>query len=119
MLEGINPAGGQPQINVPSRKAADRADATFRVAAPQEPELGFPELGFPASPPPEALAELDKAARVLDELAKKQVSLHFEVDDASSKIRVQVRDGGGNVLREIPNTKLLDVLAGDKSALAL
>ena len=114
MLEGINPAGGQPQINVPSRKAADRADATFRVAAPQEPQLGFP-----ASPPPEALAELDKAARVLDELAKKQVSLHFEVDDASSKIRVQVRDGGGNVLREIPNTKLLDVLAGDKSALAL
>jgi hypothetical protein len=114
MLEGINPAGGQPQINGPSRKAVDRGDAIFKVAAPRETDFGFP-----ASPPPEALAELDKAARVLDELATKQVNLHFEVDDAKGKIQVQVRDGSGNVLREIPSTKLLDVLAGDKSALAL
>ena len=114
MLEGISsPLGAQPQVNGPARKQADRANATFSVQqAPQEPDFGFP-----ATPPPEALAELDKAARVLDELSSKQVNLHFEVDDSSSKIHVQVRDGSGNVLREIPATKMLDVLAGDKSAL--
>ena len=114
MLDGITPYGGQPQVSGPSRKTVERADATFKVAAAQEPAFGFP-----ATPPPEALAELDKAARVLDELTTKQVDLHFEVDAASDRIHVQVRDGQGNVLREIPATKLLDVLAGDKSALAL
>jgi hypothetical protein len=115
MLEGINPLGGQTQVNGPSRKAVDRGEAVFRVAAPQQEQ----DFGFPATPPPEALAELDKAARVLDELSTKQVNLHFEVDDSSQNIHVQVRDAGGKVLREIPATKLLDVLAGDKSALAL
>ena len=114
MLDGINPLGGQPQVNGTSRKPIERTDAVFRVAAAPQPDTGFP-----ATPPPEALAELDKAARVLDELSAKQVNLHFEVDDKTDRIRVQVKDGSGNVMREIPTTKLLDVLAGDKSALAL
>jgi hypothetical protein len=114
MLDGINPYGGQPQVNGSSRKPIERTDAVFKVAASPEPATGFP-----ATPPPEALAELDKAARVLDELSTKQVNLHFEMDDATNRIRVQVKDASGNVMREIPATKLLDVLAGDKSALAL
>jgi uncharacterized FlaG/YvyC family protein len=113
MLDGINPLVGQPQVNGPARKPVERTDATFKVQVAQGPETGFP-----ASPPPEALAELDKAARVIDELAAKQVNLHFEVDDAAHRIRVQVRDGNGRVMREIPASKMLDVLAGDKAALA-
>jgi flagellar protein FlaG len=115
MLDGINPLGGQTQVNGLSRKALDRGNAVFSVPSAQAQQ----DLGFPATPPPDALAELDKAARVLDELGKKQVNLHFEIDDTSKRIHVQVRDNGGNVLREIPATRLLDVLAGDKSALAL
>ena len=114
MLEGITPVGGQPQINGPSRKTVEPADRAFKVETSQEPDFGFP-----AAPPPDALAELDKAARVLDELRTKKVDLHFEVAEGDDRIHVQVRDASGTVLREIPVTKMLDVLAGDTKALAL
>jgi hypothetical protein len=112
MLDGINPLGGQPQVNGPTRRTDAEPAARFKVASPAQE----PDLGFPAAPPPDALAELDKAARVLDELRQKQVNLHFEVQ--RDRIHVQVRDGSGHVVREIPATKMLDVLAGDTTALA-
>ena len=58
------------------------------------------------------LHALNKAAQVLDDLAAKQINLHFEVDERTNDVRVQVRDADGRVVREIPPRRLLDILGG-------
>jgi uncharacterized FlaG/YvyC family protein len=66
-----------------------------------------------ADEPPAALeAEYRAAARVIEDLAAQQVNLHFEVDERSNRVRVQVLDGSGAVIREIPARSLLDMLSG-------
>jgi flagellar protein FlaG len=71
-------------------------------------EFRLPEAG----PPPELRAEMDAAARVAQELRAQGRELRFEHDDVSGRIRVEVRDLDGNVLREIPASKALDIAAG-------
>jgi hypothetical protein len=67
----------------------------------------------PAGEPPAALeAEYRAAARAIEDLAAQQVNLHFEVDDHSNRVRVQVLDSNGEVIREIPARSLLDMLSG-------
>jgi uncharacterized FlaG/YvyC family protein len=62
--------------------------------------------------PPSALqAEYQAAAKVLEDLAAQHVNLHFEIDDAN-RVHVQVLDGDGKVIREIPARSLLDMLSG-------
>jgi uncharacterized FlaG/YvyC family protein len=67
---------------------------------------------FPATPPPEVLTALDEGARV---------ELHFAVEqgNAGKRVRIQVREADGNVVRDIPTRKLLDILAGDGRGLAV
>jgi FlaG protein len=63
--------------------------------------------------PPEAVKqEFDVAARVLQELSSRQVNLRFEVDYRVGRVRVQVLNGDGAVVREIPHRSLLDTLSG-------
>jgi hypothetical protein len=69
-------------------------------------------IGVPASPPPDVLREVEAAGRRAAELAAQQRELHFEKDPASGRIVVQVRDLDGNVLRTIPPSKALAVMAG-------
>ena len=64
------------------------------------------------TPPAAVHADLDVAAQVIEELASRQVSLHFEVDHQAGRVRVQVLDGEGSVMREIPARSLLDTLSG-------
>lgn len=70
---------------------------------------------MPESPPAEVLDALDTAQRVLDELRTKQVNLSFstEGEGALKRVRVEVRDAHGELVREIPARHLLDLLAGD------
>lgn len=113
MLEGIN------NLGVPSRVAGPAPQATGGVVPKFEvPAAAAEDGGFPPVPPPEVLASLDKAARVIDELSARRMNLHFAVDDKTKKIEVEVRDGNGKLVRYIPTSKALDVLAGDVSALA-
>jgi uncharacterized FlaG/YvyC family protein len=49
---------------------------------------------------------------VLEELASRRLSLHFEYDDALNQVRVQVTNAEGKVVREIPPSTLLDIAAG-------
>jgi uncharacterized FlaG/YvyC family protein len=58
------------------------------------------------------LAEADRAAARAEELARANRELHFEKDQASGRIIVQVRDLEGNVLRTIPPSSALDVMSG-------
>ena len=72
-----------------------------------------PLHAVPDGPPEHLQQELSTAARVIEELSSRQVNLHFEVDPSGTgPVRVQVRDGHGNVLREIPSRSLFETLAG-------
>jgi hypothetical protein len=64
------------------------------------------------SPPVELQQELATAQQVIADLASRQVNLHFEVDQNSGKVRVEMIDGNGKVIREIPARRLLDTLSG-------
>jgi uncharacterized FlaG/YvyC family protein len=61
------------------------------------------------------LDALDNAARVLEELASRRLSLHFEYDDTISQVRVQVTNEDGKVVREISPSTLLEIAAGGEA----
>jgi hypothetical protein len=69
-------------------------------------------IGVPASPPPDVLREVQAAGRRAAELAAQHRELHFEKDQASGRVVVQVRDLDGNVLRTIPPSRALEVMSG-------
>jgi hypothetical protein len=76
------------------------------------PRVDTAELSLPASPPPEVLDEVDAAAARADALAAANRELHFRVDDKSGRVVVEVRDFDGNVIRTIPPSEALDIMAG-------
>jgi uncharacterized FlaG/YvyC family protein len=98
MEHGLTPIGGTSATNrfQPVRKAG-----------------ASPSAATSGDQPPAALqAEYQAAAKAIEELAAQQVNLHFEVDSESNKVRVQVLDHDGRVMREIPARSLLDMLSG-------
>ena len=66
----------------------------------------------PSRPPAEVLAEMEAANRRFDELRSQQRELHFTRDPEQNRVVVEVKDLDGNVLRTIPPSKALDVIAG-------
>lgn len=109
MIEGLTPLG-------PVQRAAQvqRTAAAAGVARSGPIERALDPL--PATPPAEVLESLDNAQKVLADLDARQVNLRFSVDPDSSRIHVKVVDADGNVLREVPATKALEVLSGERSA---
>jgi len=88
---------------VPRRSRAAAAEDTFTVS----------HGGVPASPPPEVLEAMSTAGRVAHELHEQGRELRFTPSsDGNERVRVEVRDLDGNVLREIPPSELLDVAGG-------
>lgn len=83
---------------------ADRVDDTLAVSSGDIPE----------APPAEVLDAMDAAGRVARELHATGRELRFVPphDGAGGRVRVEVRDLDGNVLREIPPSELLDVATG-------
>jgi hypothetical protein len=66
----------------------------------------------PAAPPPEVLREIEQAGRRAEELWNARRELHFEIDDASGRLVIQVRDVEGQVIRTIPPSEALDIVSG-------
>jgi hypothetical protein len=77
-------------------------------AAPRKAEIG----AIPATPPPDALRQVDRAAARADELWRDKRELHFAVDADTGRVIVQVRDLDGCVIRTIPSSKALDIMSG-------
>ena len=50
--------------------------------------------GIPATPPAEVLDALDRAARVVNELGRKNVTLSLEHDALAGTVRVKVEQNG-------------------------
>jgi hypothetical protein len=95
--------------------AAAAASRTAKPAAAQEATAAKP---LPASPPPEVHDALDVAAQVIRELEAQKVDLHFEMGP-DHKVRIELRDNDGAVIREIPAAKVAEMLAGDLRGLAV
>ena len=67
--------------------------------------------GIPATPPPEVLDALDRAARVMSELGRKNVTVALESAGGSS-LRVMLHHPGAPT-RELSHRALLNLLDGD------
>lgn len=65
-----------------------------------------------ADVPAEVRDEVQAAARCADQLHRLGRQLRFEQDDASGRIRIEVRDLDGNVLRTVPPAELFDFASG-------
>jgi FlaG protein len=66
----------------------------------------------PDSPPVEVRDAIGAAAARAAELRSENRELHFHKDATSGRVIVQVRDLAGNVIRTIPPSRALDVMAG-------
>jgi hypothetical protein len=90
-------APGRPAVEPPATRTPAPADAADVI---------------PASPPPEVLAEVDAAWERANELAAANRELHFRRDEHTGRTIIEVRTLDGEVLRTIPPSRLLDVMAG-------
>ena len=108
MTIGIAPTGyTQPTYPSP-RFVAGTGTATVQAPA----ATGVDRVELTSAVPPEAQAQVDAAYQRALDLATENRELHFERDEKSGKIVVQVRDLDGNLIRAIPNQKMLEVLEG-------
>lgn len=62
-------------------------------------------------PPPEVWREVDGAARAYEVLKAQGRELHFDTDEAG-KLKIEVRDHEGQVLRQIPATEAIAIAGG-------
>jgi hypothetical protein len=111
MIHGLPPIEGTPSGMDTPRIRPSGPPKLFVVGANASDQL--PDL-----PPADVLDALDAAARVLDELDRKNVQFRVEHDASTNTIQVHV-DGGDGREREIPAQRLLNILAGDTSSLSI
>lgn len=96
----VNPVPEPPRggNGSPGAKGADFArDLAAASAAP--------------SPPPEVSAEVQGAARAAARLHELGRELRFEHGD-DGRLRVELQDRDGNVLRQVPTAEIFDFAAG-------
>jgi hypothetical protein len=65
---------------------------------------------FPVSAPPELRVEMLAAQRAVADMRARGRELHFEMTDG--RLRIEMRDLDGNVLREIPGREALEIASG-------
>jgi hypothetical protein len=103
-------------IGTPSFSTApDRAPRGSRAAASGDDVTAVSSGEIPAGPPPEVLEAMDAAGRVARELHATGRELRFTPpshEDGDGRVRVEVCDLDGNVLRTIPPSELVDVATG-------
>ena len=109
----VPPAGPQDAAATAAVRPSSPANAVVQPKAhPLDAVPAAKDDTTPSRPPAEVLAEMEAASRRYDELRSQQRELHFTRDEAANRVVVQVRDLEGNILRTIPPSKALDVIAG-------
>jgi hypothetical protein len=88
--------------------AGDFAAHLSRASAPADVAV----ISLPPSPPPEVVNAVAEARARAAELAAANRELHFSTDEDTGRVIVQVRDLEGNVIRTIPPSEALAVMAG-------
>jgi hypothetical protein len=89
------------------RSSGDRPRAVDQSASAVLPEP------IPTSPPPEVLDALDAAQRAMRQMDQAGVQLSFRIEHeaAGRRVRIEVRDSDGALVREIPPSKVGPLLA--------
>jgi len=108
----VPPAGPQDPAALAAVSARSRSESAPHERPKLEAVEGATVDTMPSRPPSEVLQEMEAASRRYDELRSQQRELHFTHDPNQNRVVVEVRDLEGNVLRTIPPTKALDVIAG-------
>ena len=103
MVDGLSPLSG----GIPQTIAAGVAAGPAAAAAE-------PSWTPPSTPPPGLGPELDAAGRAAADLANRGGRLHFE--SADGRVRIQVLDAQGDIVREIPPATVLESLASGSAA---
>ena len=95
------------------------APVTPAASRPQDAQQikGVEETGtivgdVPPAPTPEARELVAKAAEVVEQMRKNNRELHFSRDEDSNRVVIEVRDLDGKVLKTIPPSEALNVMAG-------
>jgi hypothetical protein len=65
---------------------------------------------IPASPPPEVVDEMLAAQRAIADMHARGRELHFNMD--SGRLKIEVRDLEGNVIKQIPPSRALEIAGG-------
>ena len=65
---------------------------------------------IPASPPKEVMEEVLAAQRAIEDMHARGRTLHFEMD--SGRVKILLQDLDGNVLKQIPASKALEISTG-------
>jgi len=68
--------------------------------------------GKPAWPPKRVWREVDEAALVWDDLQAQGCELHFEVDEDSGRLIIEMRDLDGEVLGTVSPSEALVIASG-------
>jgi hypothetical protein len=105
--EQLAPAGPA----VPPAAAAPRPQDAAQLTKGVE-ETGTIVGDVPPAPTPEARELVAKAAEVVEQMRKNNRELHFSRDEDSNRVVIQVRDLEGNVIKTIPPSEALDIMAG-------
>ncbi|HVW16719.1 MAG TPA: hypothetical protein VHB30_00590, partial [Solirubrobacteraceae bacterium] len=87
-------------------------DATAAVKGAEPLLSKQPDPLLEDGPPDDVLAEVDRAHKVVEQLAAQNVEMRFDVDQGSGQITVELRDGNGKTLRKITLVEALDVASG-------
>jgi hypothetical protein len=105
-LRPVAPGGVDPAV---AQARAERA----RVR-PQDGDAFAGALDAAQSdyPPPEVWREVDQAARAYEVLKSQGRELHFDTDDETGKLKIEVRSSDGEVLRTIPATEAIAIAGG-------
>jgi hypothetical protein len=74
--------------------------------------MSFESARIPDQPPAELLDAIDAAAEAYDRLHAAARHLHFNIDDNTGPVTVQLVDLDGTVLGTVPVRTVLDVASG-------
>ena len=101
----------------PTAYAAPAVPAVSRPQDAAQLTKGVEETGtivgdVPPAPTPEARELVAKAAEVVEAMHKNNRELHFSRDEESNRVVIQVRDLDGKVLKTIPPSEVLNIMAG-------
>jgi len=84
--------------------------APTRSALAADPDVVV-DIAVPPAPPSEVLESMRRAAEVAEELHMRNRELHFHKDAVTGRIIVEVRDLRGAIIRTIPPSTALEMLA--------
>ena len=99
-------------LNLPGPVTGPRRTAPGAAQFALPASKGEVAADIPATPPPDVLREVEAAGRRAEKLWNARRELHFDVDEDSGRVVIQVRDLEGHVIRTIPPSEALDIMSG-------